>query len=81
MEFQRNSNAAKLLQLSQTALDLLSDHEGSLSVQAGLIGRALMELQRLDTSATAVVSLHEQSVSVLRELPKRAVALCGKNRD
>jgi len=68
MEFQRNSNAAKLLQLSQTALDLLSDHEGSLSVQAGLIGRALMELQRLDASATAVVSLHEQSVSVLREL-------------
>ncbi len=67
-EFQRNSNAAKLLQLSQTALDLLSDHEGSLSVQAGLIGRALMELQRLDASATAVVSLHEQSVSVLREL-------------
>src|SRR2546427_6205991 len=31
-EFQRSSNAAKLLQLSQTARDLLSDHEGSLSV-------------------------------------------------
>ena len=67
-DFQRSSNAAKLLQVSQSALDLLSENEGSLSAQAGLIGRALMELQRLDPSARALVSLHEQSVSVLREL-------------
>ncbi len=67
-EFQRSSNAAKLLQLSQTALDLLGDNEGSISAQAGLIGRTLMELQRLDASASALVSLHEQSVSVLHEL-------------
>src|SRR6266853_1376252 len=67
-EFHRSNNAAKLLQLSQTALDLLSDNEGSLIAQAGLIGRTLMELQRLDASAKALVSIHEQSVSVLREL-------------
>jgi len=67
-EFHRSSNAAKLLQLSQTALDLLGDHEGSLSAQAGLIGRNLMELQRLDASANALVSLHEQAISLLRDL-------------
>src|SRR5882724_2543652 len=69
-QFQRSNNAAKLLQLSQTALELLSDNEGSLSSQAGLIGRTLIELQRLDVSASALVSLHEQSISVLRDLQR-----------
>src|SRR5450432_3545976 len=36
--FQRASNAAKLLQLSQAALDLLSENESSLLAQAGAIG-------------------------------------------
>ncbi len=69
-EFQRSNNAARLLQLSQTALELLSDNEGSLSAQAGLIGRTLIELQRLDISASALVSLHEQSIAVLRDLQR-----------
>src|SRR5207249_656887 len=40
-EFRRASNAAKLLQLSQTAIDLLGENENSLLSQAGMIGRAL----------------------------------------
>ena len=62
------SNAAKLLQLCQAALNLLSEREGSLLVQAGSLGRTLLELQRVDPAATAIVTAHEQAVSALNEL-------------
>ena len=67
-EHHRASNAAKLLQLSQAALDLLSENESSLLTQAGVMGRALQELHRVDPSATALVESHEQAVAVLRDL-------------
>jgi len=67
-EHHRASNAAKLLQLSQAALDLLSENENSLLTQAGVMGRTLQELQRVDTSAAPLVFSHEQAVSVLRDL-------------
>ncbi len=67
-EHQRASNAAKLLQLSQAALDLLSENESALLTQAGVIGRTLQELQRIDTSATEILSQHEQAVGSMREL-------------
>ncbi len=67
-EHQRASNAAKLLQLSQAALDLLSENESALLTQAGIIGRTLQELQRIDTSATEILSQHEQAVGSMREL-------------
>jgi DNA repair protein RecN (Recombination protein N) len=67
-EHHRASNAAKLLRLSQAALDLLSENESSLLTQAGVIGRTLQELQRVDPSAAPLVTAHEQAVSVLREL-------------
>ncbi len=67
-EHHRASNAAKLLQLSQAALDLLSENESSLLTQAGIVGRTLQELQRVDPSAAGLVASHEQAVSVLREL-------------
>ena len=38
-EFHRASNAAKLLQLSQAALDLLSESDSSLLTQSGAMGR------------------------------------------
>src|ERR1700744_682431 len=47
-EHSRVSNAAKLLQLSQAALDLLAENESSLLTQAGIVGRTLQELQRID---------------------------------
>ena len=67
-EHNRASNAARLLQLSQVALDVLSESENSLFTQAGVIGRTLQELQRVDAGANALVELHEQGVSTLREL-------------
>jgi DNA repair protein RecN (Recombination protein N) len=67
-DYQRSSNASRLLQLSRTALELLGENENSLLSQAGLIGRTLQELQRLDASTSTLALLHEQSVSVLREL-------------
>jgi DNA repair protein RecN (Recombination protein N) len=67
-EFNRASNAAKLLQLSQAALDALSENENSLLAQAGAIGRTLQELQRVDAGAANLVELHSQAAAGLREL-------------
>ncbi|MGO8765335.1 MAG: DNA repair protein RecN [Limisphaerales bacterium] len=67
-EFNRASNAARLLQLSQTALDALSENENSLMAQAGAVGRALQELQRVDAGAANLVEIHSQAVGALREL-------------
>jgi len=67
-EYHRASNAAKLLQLGQTALDLLAENESSLLTQAGVVGRTLQELQRIDPGAGEILSQHEQAVSSLREL-------------
>jgi len=67
-EYSRGSNAARLLQLSQTALELLSENETSLLNQAGGLGRTLQELGRLDSRAGEFAQLHEQGVSVFREL-------------
>src|SRR5258708_10233799 len=66
-DYQRASNAAKLLQLSQTALDLLGENESSLLTQAGIVGRALQELQRVDACATPLTELHEQASAPLRD--------------
>jgi DNA repair protein RecN (Recombination protein N) len=67
-EFNRASNAAKLLQLSQAAIDTLSESEDSLLTQAGAVGRALQELQRVDPGAVTLAALHAQAVGMLREL-------------
>ena len=67
-EFNRASNAAKLLQLSQAALDALSENENALLTQSGVIGRVLAELQRVDAGATKLVELHAQAGETLREL-------------
>jgi DNA repair protein RecN (Recombination protein N) len=67
-EYQRASNAAKLLQLSQAALDLLAENDSALLTQAGIVGRTLQELQRIDAGAGEILSQHEQAVSALRDL-------------
>ena len=66
-DHRRASNAAKLLQLSQAALNLLSENETSLLTQAGIIGRTLQELQRVDASASSLLTQHEQAVAALRD--------------
>ena len=67
-DYVRASNSARLLQLSQASLDLLSESESSLLTQAGIIGRTLQELQRVDSSAGSLVQLHDQCVSLLQDL-------------
>jgi DNA repair protein RecN (Recombination protein N) len=67
-KFSRASNAARLLQLSQAALDVLSENENSLLAQAGALGRTLQELQRVDASAAGLVELHAQAAGTWREL-------------
>ena len=67
-EFNRASNAAKLLQLSQAALDALGENESSLLTQSGVIGRVLAELQRVDAGAANLTALHAQAGETLREL-------------
>lgn len=66
--YRRASNAAKLLQLSRTALELLSENEASLLAQAGIIGRTLQELQRVDASSAPLTALHEEVIAALRDL-------------
>ncbi len=67
-EYHRVSNAARLLQLGQAALDLLGENETSLLTQAGIVGRTLQELQRIDASAAPLSALHEQAVSAIGDL-------------
>jgi DNA repair protein RecN (Recombination protein N) len=67
-EYDRASNTSKLLQLSQTVLDALGENENSLLTQAGVVGRALAELQRVDSRAANLTELHAQAVSSLGEL-------------
>jgi len=62
------SNAARLLELAQGALRQLSEDEHSLAAQAGMLGRTLLELKRLDPDAVCLLSLHEQALSFLRDL-------------
>ena len=64
----RASNAAKLLQLSQAALELLGENDSSLLTQAGLLGRTLQDLQRVDAGAAVLSDLHRQAAATLRDL-------------
>jgi len=67
-EFQRANNAARLLELSQAALSLLSEQDNCLLVQAGELGRSLQALQRIDPAAQSLLLAHEQAAAAWREL-------------
>lgn len=69
-EHQRASNAARLLQLGQAALNLLSEDETSLLNQAGAVGRLLQELQRTDPAADGLVTQHAQALAAVQELQR-----------
>jgi DNA repair protein RecN (Recombination protein N) len=77
-DYQRSSNAARLLQLSQAALDLLSEADSSLLTQAGSLGRTLQELQRVDASAGPLVEQHALTVAGLQELQTELSRYAGK---
>jgi DNA repair protein RecN (Recombination protein N) len=67
-EHRRSSNAARLLELSQTAIAGLSEDETSLLTRAGQLGRTLQDLGRIDADAAPLIQLHEQATSTLGEL-------------
>jgi DNA repair protein RecN (Recombination protein N) len=67
--YQRASNAARLMELSQAALGLLSEAENSVLAQGGAVGRVLHDLHRIDAAgAGTLITLQEQSMETLREL-------------
>lgn len=68
IEHQRVANAARLLELSQAVLQTLGEDETSLLAQAGMAGRQLHELGRLDPNAKDLLTTHEQAVELLRDL-------------
>jgi DNA repair protein RecN (Recombination protein N) len=67
-QYKRSSNAARLLELSQTAVQMIDNEEASLMGQAGALGRTLQELQRIDPGAASLVQAQEQVISNLHEL-------------
>jgi DNA repair protein RecN (Recombination protein N) len=67
-DYRRASNAARLLQLGQTALGLVSENETALLTQIGIVGRTLQELQRVDAAAGRLLALQQQGVAALKEL-------------
>jgi DNA repair protein RecN (Recombination protein N) len=68
-ELQRAANATRLLELSQEALNLLSEQDDSLLPRAGGLGRTLQALQKLDPTADELVTFHEQAMAAWNELP------------
>ena len=66
-EHQRAIHAARLIELSQSAITILGGDEGLLS-QAGSLGRLLRELHRIDGSAENLVVRQEQAADTLQEL-------------
>lgn len=67
-DHQRASNAARLIELAQSALQQLGEDDSSLLQQAGAVGRVLHELERLDPATAPFARLHEQAVASLGEL-------------
>ncbi len=67
-EYQRASNAARLLELTQAALHALDEDDPSLLSQAGAVGRALQELRGIDPGAETLFESHAQAVEILRDL-------------
>lgn len=67
-EFHRASNSAKLLQLSQAALEVLSEGDHSLLDQAGVLGRLLADLQRVDAGSGELVEAQARALDAWRDL-------------
>jgi DNA repair protein RecN (Recombination protein N) len=67
-DFKRAGNAARLLEFTQAALNLLGDQDDSLLRRAGELGRTLQALQRLDPAAAALLDAHQQATAVWGEL-------------
>jgi DNA repair protein RecN (Recombination protein N) len=69
-EYKRASNAAKLLEVGQTAIETLTGEESSLSSLNGHLGKALHDLAKLDSEAGQLWEMHEQITNSLQELQR-----------
>lgn len=67
-DHKRASNAARIRELAQAALDALSENEVSVLSQAGALGKCLHELQKLDPSCEGFVESCAQAVTGLKDL-------------
>ncbi|HAB19551.1 MAG TPA: DNA repair protein RecN [Verrucomicrobiota bacterium] len=67
-EHRRATHAARLQELAQTSLGLLTDRDDAVLAQLGAVGRLLQDMQRLDAGAAAFVGIQEQAMATLREL-------------
>lgn len=67
-EFQRISNAARLMESTRMAQALLSDGEDSIFDRFGELGRLLTEIQRHDPAATHLFDAHVSATEALQEL-------------
>lgn len=65
-EHQRATHAARLIELSQAALEILNGEDSLLS-RAAVLGRSLHELRRIDSAAENLATIHEQAVGALQE--------------
>ena len=76
--YQRASNSARLLELCQSARQLVSETDGSLLDHSGNLGRVLADLQQFDESAAALVELHEHARANLQELQNELTAYADR---
>jgi DNA repair protein RecN (Recombination protein N) len=67
-EYKRASNAARLIELAESAVRALGEDEASVLTQLGAVGRSLHELARLDESAASLAEQQHQAVSLLNDL-------------
>ena len=66
-EHQRATHAARLIELCQSATELVGGDDSLLS-RGGALGRVLQDLQRIDGSSASLSAMHEQATETLREL-------------
>jgi len=67
-EHGRAANAARLLELSQTALATLGEADDATLTSLGTVGRSLQDLARIDSGAQALLEIQVQAAGLLREL-------------
>ncbi len=67
-EFQRISNAARLIETTHTAQAALSEGDDTLMDRMGTLGRLLADLQRHDPGAVELMTVHVSAADALNEL-------------
>jgi DNA repair protein RecN (Recombination protein N) len=78
LEFLRASHAARLAQLSQTLLAILSEDENSVLGQAAVLGRTLQEVRKIDPETATLSESHAQAVEALSELQRQVLAYADR---